>query len=126
MHLFNKQLSIKALIIYMISALLFLTSVELHIHTQKTAALEVHGVAVSISSLSSELLPSGVSGEIKVSPDGVLKLPQNSFTILVVFLLISLVAAIARYSCITRFQITSNRLPERPFHGAALLRAPPL
>lgn len=126
MHPFNKQLSIKILILYLISALLFLTSVELHIHTQKAAALELHGVAVSISSLSSELLPSGVSSEIKVSPDGVLKLPQNSFSIMAVFLLIALVTAIVCYSCITRFQITSNLLPDRPFHGAALLRAPPL
>lgn len=121
----DQQLSIKILIIYMISALLFLTSVELHIHTQKAAAFEGHGAAVSISHLYTELLPAGDSSEIKVSPDAALKLPQNSFSLLATFLLITLLAAIACYSSITRFQILKDLLPDRPFHGAALLRAPP-
>lgn len=125
MHRSNKQLSIKMLIIYMISALLFLTSVELHIHTQKAATFEEHGAAVSISSLSSDLLPLGDSSEIKVSPDAALKHPQNSFSLLAVFLLITLLAAMANYCSIARYQIFNDLLPDRPFHGAALLRAPP-
>lgn len=125
MQSFDKQQSIKILVIYMISALLFLTSVELHIHTQKAAAFEEHGAAVAISSLSTELLPADTSSEIKVSPDAALKLPQYSFNLLAVFLLIALLAAIACFRCINRFHILNNLLPDRPFHGAALLRAPP-
>jgi hypothetical protein len=131
MSRFDKQLSIKVLIIYMISTLLFLTSIELHIHTQETAALETaalegHGAAVSISSLSSELMPPGTGDEIKVSPDGVLKLQQNSFSFPAIFLLVALVAAITCYSFFTRLRVLNSQLPNTPFHGAPLLRAPPL
>ena len=64
----KKQLTIKMLIMYMISALLFLSSVELHIHTQETAATVEHGFAVDISSLASNLVHQVGSDEIIVSP----------------------------------------------------------
>jgi len=125
MYSSDKQLSRKLLTIYMISALLFLTLFELHIHTQNAAVFEEHGSAVSITFMSAELLPPAASSEIKVSPDAALKLPQSNLNILAVFLLIVLLAAIACYRCITRFHTLNSLLPDRPFHGAALLRAPP-
>ena len=71
---FGKQLSIRFLIMYMISAVLFLTSIDLHIHARDVAtAADHHGYAVHISSLTDELIPAVAGDEIKVSPDGVLK-----------------------------------------------------
>lgn len=125
MHIYNKQLPVKILIIYLISALLFLTSIELHIHTQETAVHEEHGAAVSISSLSSELMPATAYGEINVSPDGVLKIEQDNYTVLAVFLLIALITTATCRTCILRLRESSTLLPDLPFYGAALLRAPP-
>jgi hypothetical protein len=125
MKSFDQQLSIKILIIYMISALLFLTSVELHIHTQKAAAFEDHGVAVAISSLSSELMPSDDNGEIKINHDGVLKVPSNTVNFLAIFLLAVLLAATCCYRIFSRLRVFDSPLPDLPFHGSPSLRAPP-
>jgi hypothetical protein len=125
MKSFDQQLSMKILLIYMISALLFLTSVELHIHTQKAAAFEDHGVAVAISSLSSELMPPADNGEIKINHDGVLKLPSHTFNFLAVIILAVLLVATSCYRPVTRLQIFDSTLPALPFHGSPSLRAPP-
>jgi len=125
MNSFDQQLSIKILVIYMISALLFLTSIELHIHTHETAAVESHGTAVSISSLSSELMPSTDKGEIKISHDGVLKLPSNTVNFLAVFLLAVLLVATCCYRFFTRLRVLDTPIPDLPFHGSPSLRAPP-
>lgn len=125
MNSFDQQLSIKILVIYMISALLFLTSIELHIHTNETAAVESHGTAVSISSLSSELMPSTDKGEIKISHDGVLKLPSNTVNFLAVFLLAVLLVATCCYRFFTRLRVLDTPIPDLPFHGSPSLRAPP-
>lgn len=109
----------------MISALLFLTSIELHIHTHETAAIESHGAAISISSLSSELMPSADEGEIKISHDGVLKLPSNAAGFLAIILLAVLLVATCCYRFFTRLRILDNPLPDLPFHGSPSLRAPP-
>lgn len=122
----KKQLSVKIMIMYLISALLFLTSIELHIHTLETAATAEHGSAVSISALSADLLSSNIDKEIKVSPDGALKIKYNSFSLAAIFMLIALVALYIRHSFITRIREINARLPSLLFHGTPPLRAPPL
>ncbi|MFK5914113.1 MAG: hypothetical protein QM484_07045 [Woeseiaceae bacterium] len=112
---------------YLISALLFLTSIELHIHTLETAATAEHGSAVSISSLSSDILSSDIDKEIKVSPDGALKIKYNSFNFIAIFLIIALFTLYIRHSSfITRIRKVNSLLPSLPFHGTPTLRAPPL
>jgi len=123
----NKQLSTRILIGYMISALLFLMSIELHIHSRDTAALAEHGQAVSISSFADELLPATSPDEIKVSPDGVLKGSQASISLLAVFLLVALIALALCCTCIGRLRGINTLLPAAvPFYGTPPLRAPPL
>ena len=121
----KKQLSIKMLIMYVITALLFLTSVEVHIHTQETASTVEHGFAVDISSFASDLMPDGSSNEIIVSPDSVLKVKQSSVSLLAVFLLIAVVAAVLCRTFIGRLRESQTRLPLIPFRGTPPLRAPP-
>jgi len=121
----DQQLSMKILIIYMISALLFLTSVELHIHTQKAASFEDHGAAVAISSLSTELMPSADKGEIKINHEGVLKLPSSTVNFLAIVVLAVLLAATCCYRIFTRLRDFDSPLPGLPFHGSPSLRAPP-
>ena len=121
----KKQLSIKMLIMYTITALLFLTSVELHIHTPETAATVEHGVAVDISSLASNLMHQGGSDEIIVSPDGALKVKQSSVSLLAIFLLIAVMAAVLCRTFIGRLRENQTRLPILPFYGTPPLRAPP-
>ena len=126
MTIHQKQLSIKMLIIYMITALLFLTSVKIHIHDQQAAAAADHGSAVSISSLANDLLPEGSSDEITVSPDGVLKAKQSSVDLLAIFLLIAIMATVLCRTFIGRLREGHTQLPFIPFHGRPPLRAPPL
>jgi hypothetical protein len=121
----NKQLSIKMLIMYTITALLFLTSVELHIHTQETATTVEHGFAVDISSFASDLMHQGSSDEIIVSPEGALKVEQGNISLLAVFLLIAVLAAVQCRTFIGRVRESQTRLPIIPFHGSPPLRAPP-
>ncbi len=82
------------LIMYTITALLFLTSVELHIHTQETAATVEHGFAVDISSFAGTLMHQGSSDEIIVSQESALKIKQSSVNLLAIFLLIAVMAAV--------------------------------
>ena len=121
----KKQLSIKMLVMYTITALLFLTSVELHIHTQETATTVDHGFAVSISSFVSNLTHEGGSDKIIVSPDSVLKVKQLSVNMLAVFLLIAVMLAALCRTFIGRLRESHTLLPAVPFHGTPPLRAPP-
>jgi len=120
----GKQLSVKALIIYMISALLFLSSIELHIHTSDAAAKADHGYAVSITSLSNNLSNLNISGEIEVSPDGMLKITHSAPNILAIFLVLALICTlfIQIFTLRTRDQYFTAALP---FFGTPALRAPP-
>ena len=122
----HKQLSIKMLIIYMITALLFLTSVEIHIHNEETAAAADHGFAVSISSLANDFMVEGSADEITVSPDSVLKVKQGGVSLLAVFLLIAVVLTVLCRTFIGRMRESHTQLPVIPFHGTPPLRAPPL
>ena len=121
----KKQLTIKMLIMYMITALLFLSSVELHIHTQETAATVEHGFAVDISSLASNLVHQVGSDEIIVSPESALKVKPSSLSLLAVFLLIAVMAAVPCRTFIGRLRESQTRLPIIPFYGTPPLRAPP-
>lgn len=125
MYTLRKQRSIKMLVIYMITALLFLTSVELHIHTQETDATVDHGFAVSISSIAGDLISDVANDEIKVSPDSVLKVKQNSINILAVFLLIAVMLTVLCRTFIGRLREGHTLLPLIPFQGTPPLRAPP-
>ena len=114
------------LVIYMITALLFLTSVEIHIHDQETAANADHGFAVSISSLANGFTPENVGDEITVSPESVLKVKQGSINLLAVFLLIAIMVTVLCRTFIGRLRESHIQLPVIPFHGTPPLRAPPL
>jgi len=114
------------LVIYMITALLFLTSVEIHIHDDKAAAIADHGQAVGISSLASNLLPEGSSDEITVSPESLLKVKQISINLLAIFLLITIMVTVLCRSVIGRLRESLTQLPIIPFYGTPQLRAPPL
>ena len=122
----RKQLTVKILVMYMVMALLFLTSVELHIHTPESAASADHGSAVSISSFTDDLMTERVSDEIKVSPDSVLKAKQDSIGIFAVFLLVAVMLAVFCRVFIGRLRENLAQLPLIPFYGAPSLRAPPL
>ena len=121
----NKKFTSNTLIIYMISALLFLTFVELHIHTQEAASTESHGFAVSISNITEDLADIEANNEITVSPDSFLKVEQVSVTMLAVFMLIAvLITGLCRTS-IGRMREAHTLLPHIPFQGTPPLRAPP-
>jgi hypothetical protein len=126
MHKQQKKLSIGMLIIYMITALLFLTSVKLHIHTGEHASAVDHGQAVSISSITSDLATDSISDEVNVSPDSLLKLKQGSESLYAVFLLIAVMLAVLCRTYIGRLRESHAQLPFIPFHGTPPLRAPPL
>lgn len=120
----GKQLSTKILIIYMISTLLFLFSIELHIHTKDAAASADHGASVSITSLSNSLGDIGSSGEIEVSPDGMLKVHHSAPDMLAIFLLLALIIAIFRQIIVAQTS-NSHTSSTLPFYGTPALRAPP-
>ena len=126
MTIHQKQLSIKMLVIYMITALLFLTSFEIHIHDQHAAATAEHGSAVSISSLANDLLPENSSDEITVSPDGARIVKQSTVDLFAVFLLIAVMLTVLCRTFIGRLREGHTQLPFIPFHGTPPLRAPPL
>jgi len=120
----DKQLSIKVLIIYMISSLLFLSSIDLHIHTDKAAASADHGFSVAISQLSSGLIDASAIDEIGVSPDGMLKVNHSAPNVLAVFILLALIIVLFCQVYISRIRNT-HATPELPFYGTPTLRAPP-
>ena len=121
-----KQLSVKILVIYMIMALLFLASVDLHIHTADSASTADHGSAVSISSITDDLMDKSTGDEINVSPDGVLKVKQDDIGVFAVFLLVAIMLAVLCATFIGRLRGNLALLPLAPFYGAPSLRAPPL
>ena len=126
MYAFRKPQPAKMLVIYMIMALLFLTSFDLHIHDQEAAATADHGFAVSISALDNDLMSEEVSDEITVSPDGVLKVKQSGISLMVIFLLVAVILNVLCRTFIGRLREGRAQLPFIPFHGTPPLRAPPL
>ena len=121
-----KQFNTNLLHIYMILALLFLTSVTLHIHTQEAAVFEDHGAAVSISTIAGDLAHHESFGEIVVSPESALKLEHNDAPMFAVFLLISIIVVCQCRRYIGRLRDAHDVFPTVPFFGGPLLRAPPL
>ena len=119
----NKQVPLQALIMYMISALLFLSSNQLHIHSKEAADYVSHGSAISITDLSNNLID--IATEIEVSPDGMLKVQHGSINLLAVFLLLALTITSFIQTSITR-QKKAHATSQLPFYGTPSLRAPPL
>lgn len=111
---------------YVITALLFIASVDLHIHTQETAATAAHGFAVDISTLSDNLLPDAHSDEIAVSPDSALHAKQDNVDLLVLFVLIAVLLTIQCRYFIGRLRNNHTKISVVPFNGVPPLRAPPL
>ena len=58
---------------YIIAALLFLMSVDLHIHTADKAVVSDHGSPVSISSLTGDIMIDGDNDEIIIC--GLIRVP---------------------------------------------------
>lgn len=119
-----KKISIKVLIMYLVSTLVFLSSIDLHIHTDKVAAFEDHGFSVSITSLTSNQLNFDTADEIEVSPDGMLKVQDGAPDILVIFLLLAIIVAVFSRLYILRSHNTC-RIFALPFYGSPSLRGPP-
>lgn len=120
----HKSSSLRLLVIYMISTLLFLTSIELHIHTKEAAVSELHGQSVSISSFTNQLNQADSADEITVSPDGLLKIQHYGPMIIAIFILLALIVRVTatRYF---RFLKERHKLIQLPFYGIPALRAPP-
>jgi len=114
------------LIMYVVAALLFLTSVELHIHTHETAPVAEHGFAVSISSLDSNFVPQLASEEINVGSDSVLRVEYDTVSAVAVFILLALLLTAWRRTFVGRLREKPVRLSCLPFRGLPPLRAPPL
>ncbi len=122
----RKQQSVRILVMYMIMALLFLASVELHIHTAESASTADHGSAVSISSFADDLMAQSADDEINVSPDGVMKVKQDDISVFAVFLLVAIMLTVLCPTFIGRLRGNLALLPLAPFYGTPSLRAPPL
>jgi hypothetical protein len=121
----GKQLSTRLLILYMISTLLFLTSIDLHIHPDDGSVAADNEAAVHISSLAGDITSTDKQDEISISPDGVLKVKEADPGVSAVFLFATLIALLCSFECVRRIRDIRTRFPERPFHGTPSQRAPP-
>ncbi len=127
MNRFRKQNQTLMLIMYLISALLFMSSVDLHIHAgDASVSVEQSSSAVHISTLADKFAVAQNSDEVNISHNGVLKSGFNSFVVLAVFLLAALILACCRFDCTGRLRDISPRLVRLAFHGTPPLRAPPV
>ena len=122
----NNRLTTRLLVIYLISALLFITSIRLHVHVNDDTVAAAQSSHIHISSVTGNLGSPDMDDEVNISPLGVLKSNQNDYSVLAVFLLTILVAVSSSYTCVTRIREIQTRYPLLPFHGAPSLRAPPL
>ncbi len=122
----QQKLTARMLIMYVVVALLFLTSVELHIHTHDAAPTAEHGFAVSISSLDSDFVPHLASEEINVGTDSVLKVEHDTVSFMAVFMLIAVLLIALRQTFVGRLRENYVRISSIPFRGLPPLRAPPL
>ena len=123
----KKQAGLKAMIIYMIFALLFLTSLKLHIHTGDAVILSDHGAAVSISDFVSIDVQSMTSaGEVEINPDGLFKLIKKTVAFALMLLTVLLALPLVCRFCIHRKLKLVVPRQIQPFFGAPILRAPPL
>jgi len=115
----------RLLIMYMISALLFLTSIDLHIHSHGKAASAEQDTTVHITSVAVDPGNPDNADEINISPDGVLKDSQYSFSVVAVIILAALIALLY-YLCCVCIRDIQTLFPQLPFHGTPTLRAPPV
>ena len=123
----GKQVSTRLLIIYLISALLFLTSFRLHIHPQDGSVVSADtGSLIHVSAITGDILSPDQDDEISISPSGVLKAGYNNHDIIVaVFMLAILLTLQVAYACIARIRDSHTRVLRLPFFGTPALRAPP-
>ncbi len=122
----HQKLTARMLIMYVVAALLFLTSVELHIHTHEAAPAAEHGFAVSISSLDSNFVPHLASEEINVGTDSVLRIERDTVSFVAVFILIAMILIALQRTFVGCLRENYVRLSRLPFCGLPPLRAPPL
>lgn len=122
----NSSIPHRLLVMYMISAMLFLMSTPLHIHSKEAAATAEHGGAVSFSSLVNDIIQADTRGQITINPDGMLEAKPAGFNIPFIFLLIALlVFGIPRICSRCRLHRRQRISPDTPDYGMPLLRAPP-
>ena len=115
------------MVIYMIFALLFLSSMKLHIHTGDAAVLADHGAAVSISDFTSlDALSMPLAGEIEINPDGLFKLVKKVVEFALILLTVVMALLLVCRACIRRKFIFIIPRQILPFFGSPVLRAPPL
>jgi len=113
------------LIMYMIAALLFLTSFDLHIHTDEAALTAEHGYAVSISSIDTDFLAGTDGEEINVGLDGVLKIEHDAVSFIAIFLLLAIVLAVLQKILIGIIRENNFSYFVISLSGLPPLRAPP-
>ena len=122
----NSSFPYRLLVMYMISALLFLMSTPLHIHSKEAATTAEHGAAVSVSSLVNDIIQADTQNQININPDGLFKANPADFNIPMIPLLIALlVFSIPRICVRCRFPRSQRISPDTPDYGMPLLRAPP-
>jgi high-affinity Fe2+/Pb2+ permease len=127
MNRFRKQNQIHMLIMYLISALLFMASVDLHIHAgDESVLVEQSSSAVHIGTIADKFAVDQNSDEVNINPSGVLKSGHSSFVVLAIFLLTTLIVACCRFDCTARILEIPPRLTRLAFHGTPPLRAPPV
>ncbi|MBL4711650.1 MAG: hypothetical protein JKX75_03985 [Gammaproteobacteria bacterium] len=120
-----KLLTTRMLIIYIITALLFLTSFDLHIHTDEAALAAEHGSAVSISSIDADFLAGADSEEINVGLDGVLKIEHDADSFIAVFLLFTILLSVLQQILIGIIRENNFSCFVVSLSGLPPLRAPP-
>lgn len=122
----NSSLQYRLLVMYMISALLFLMSTQLHIHSKEAAASADHGAAVSVSSLINDVIQVKTGDQININPDGILKSKPVNTGIPLLFLLVTLLLFDTQQNCWRcRLSRTRHILPATADYGTPLLRGPP-
>jgi len=110
---------------YMIAALLFLTSFDLHIHTDEAAVTAEHGFSVSISSIDTVFFAGADSEEINVGLDGVLKVEYDAVSFMAIFLLLLIVLAVSQRILIGIIREINFSYFVISLSGLPPLRAPP-
>jgi hypothetical protein len=122
----SKTFSTQMLIMYLISALLFMTSIDLHIHADVSSLSADKLTPVHISSIADSFTATDDSGEININHQSVLKDGQGKLVVLAAILLTLMVAALFFYECIGRIVNTRVQLYQLPFLGTPPLRGPPV
>ncbi len=121
-----QSFAFRGIVVYVIAALLFLLSFDLHIHTHEAAVTADHGSAISISALSVDPADSSANDEIAVDPDSALSSPGgDSLDFLVFIVLLCVISLLPKLLYLGRQGEHRPLWQPRRLYTVPLLRAPP-